>query len=217
MRRGVLIGEAAALFGLAPSTVRWWERRGVLDPPAREGGRRVYGEADLRRLGLAYLCCVVGRMPLDQAAVVTSGRASLDTWRDAIGAQMGVLERRVGELEAALAYLRHLRRCEDDDIVRCCPVLESELSARTPRGRVPGGDLVGAARAAGRGGPVGGDEIRVEGAPGDVLPVGCPGCRGPVVSGPRGRRRTYCSQACRQRVYRARRGGAAAPSGAGTG
>jgi MerR family transcriptional regulator, copper efflux regulator len=213
MRRGVLIGEAAALYGLAPSTVRWWERQGVLDPPAREGGRRLYGEADLRRLGLAYLCCVVGRMPLDQAAVVTSGRAALSTWQHAIGEQMEVLEQRIGQLEAALAYLSHLRLCAVDDIVRCCPVLESELSAHTPRGRVPGADLVSAARAARRGETVGGDESQVRCPPGDVMPVGCPVCRGPVASAARGRPRTYCSQACRQRAYRSRRDGTAVPPG----
>lgn len=37
----VPIGEAVALYRLAPSTLRWWERQGVVAPTARRGGRRV--------------------------------------------------------------------------------------------------------------------------------------------------------------------------------
>ncbi|MGV9313932.1 helix-turn-helix domain-containing protein [Streptomyces sp. NPDC003691] len=221
-RHGVSIGEAAALYGLAPSTVRWWEDRGVLDPPARAGGKRLYGEADLRRLGLAYLCCVVGRMPLDQAAVVTSGKAAIPAWRTAVGEQMELLEQRIGQLRAALEYLRHLRLCEDDDIVRDCPLLESELAAHTPRGAVPGADLVSAARAARAVGirhteTGSGDESppgAASGSPsGDESPVCCPGCGEPVRPASGGRPRTYCSAVCRQRAYRARRRGTAVSDG----
>ncbi|GGS07379.1 putative transcriptional regulator, MerR family protein [Streptomyces aureoverticillatus] len=209
-RRGVSIGEAAALYGLAPSTVRWWEHQGVLDPPARDGGKRLYGDADLRRLGVAYLCCVVGRMPLEQAAVVTSGRATHSAWQRTVGEQIALLEERIGQLEAARDYLRHLLRCEDDDMAQC-PVLESELSAHTPRGGVSDADLVTAARAARNGGrPHAGTSPRDEnpaadGPLRDEKSVICPGCRGPVPRASRGRPRKYCSRACRQRAYRGRR------------
>ncbi len=69
----VQIGHAAALFGLAPSTVRWWEKQGVLPPSRQAAGKRRYDLADLRRIGLAYLCTVTGMMPLEKAAAVTSG------------------------------------------------------------------------------------------------------------------------------------------------
>ncbi|MCF3119209.1 MerR family transcriptional regulator [Streptomyces arenae] len=203
----MLIGDAAALYGLAPSTVRWWERQGVLNRPARDGGKRLYGDTDLRRLGLAYLCCVVGRMPLDQAAVVTSGKATRDAWQEAIDAQLVRLERTIAELEAARGYLRHALNCTSDDIAGSCSIMDAELAARTPRGRFPGSDLVTAARAA-RDGAQGGpprDENAAARPAGDESPVLCPGCRGPVTRTSGGRPRTYCSQACRQRAYRARR------------
>ncbi|WP_198351731.1 MerR family transcriptional regulator [Streptomyces typhae] len=280
-RRSVLIGDAAALFGLAPSTVRWWESRGVLVPPARDGGKRLYGDADLRRIGAAYLCCVVGRMPLDRAAAVTSGTAEHSAWQRVVCDHLTLLERQIGQLEAAREYLRHLLLCEDDDIAEC-RLLEGELSAHTPRGRVHDPDLVTAARAARgdgrrregrapdhdeiRGGrsardedprgshardenlgegsvrdenPHGSlvrDENLGEGSVRDENPHGslvrdenlderpardenprggphpsrdgtqapCPDCRGPVPQAPRGRPRTYCSRACRQRAYRRR-------------
>lgn len=206
-RDAVHIGAAAALYGLAPSAVRWWERQGVLDPPARAGGKRRYDDTDLRRIGLAYLCCVVGRMPLDQAAVVTSGRATRRAWQDAVDAQLAQVEQQIARLEAARGYLRHALDCPNDDIAGSCPVLDAELSAFTPRGRFPGSDLVTAARTA-RGGAEGGPP-REENAgarpPCDESPAHCPGCRGPVTRSSRGRPRTYCSRACQQRAYRARR------------
>ncbi|MFD0415640.1 MerR family transcriptional regulator [Streptomyces sp. NPDC127108] len=212
MPGAVSIGEAAALYGLAPSTVRWWERRGVLNPPARHGGKRRYGDPELRRIGVAYLCCVVGAMPLDQAAVVTSGKSPHKAWQGTVGEQIALVEQRIEELTAARDYLRHLLSCTDDDMAEC-PVLEAELSAHTPRGRVAAVDLVTAARTA-RGvekrgaGASARDEIPAAERPvSDENPVVCPGCRGPLARSARGRPRTYCSPACRQRAYRARHSG----------
>ncbi|MEU6126573.1 MerR family DNA-binding transcriptional regulator [Streptomyces sp. NPDC047123] len=205
-RDAVLIGDAAALYGLAPSALRWWERQGLLGPPDRVGGKRLYDDIGLRRVGLAYLCRVVGRMPLDQAAVVTSGQATRDTWRPAVDARLAQVERQIAQLEAARGYLRHALACTDDDIAGECPVLDAELSAHTPRGRFPDVGLVAAARAA-RGGAGSGppcDENAAAHPRCDESPALCPGCRGPVARASRGRPRTYCSPACRQRAYRAR-------------
>ncbi|MFI1678453.1 MerR family transcriptional regulator [Streptomyces sp. NPDC020607] len=210
-RRGkVLIGEAAALYGLAPSTVRWWEREGVLDPPAREGGKRLYDDTGLRRIGLAYLCCVVGRMPLNQAAVVTSGEATRDAWQSAVEGQLARVERQIARLEAARGYLRHALGCTDDDIAGECPVLDAELAAHTPRGRYPDADLVTAAREAHTpdapdASHAPRDERAADRAEGDENPGSCPVCQGPVALPSRGRPPTYCSPACRQRAYRSRR------------
>lgn len=203
------IGEAAALYDLAPSTVRWWEHQNVLDHPARHGGRRVYHDADLRRIGVAYLCCVVGKMPLDEAAVVTSGKAPHDVWQRTVSEQILLLNQRIEQLEAARDYLQHLLCCEDDDMAEC-RFLEGELAARTPRGRVAERDLVAAAHAARTTGqsheeapPR--DETATDRASCDDTPAPCAACQGPVTRTARGRPRTYCSRACQQRAYRARR------------
>ncbi|MER0243735.1 MerR family transcriptional regulator [Streptomyces sp. HSW2009] len=213
----VPIGRAAALYGIAPSTVRWWERQGVLTPPALRGGRRLYDERDLRRLGVAYLCCVVGRLPLDRAAVVTSGKAGLDTWRQVVGEQIDLLEREAEQIRAARDYLSHLLRCETDDMAHC-PVLDGELSRNTPVGPGRGKDLVAAAeatrggerrprrsRAAARSREAARDETAADAAARDESAARCSGCRGPVARAARGRPRRYCSRACQQRAYRARR------------
>lgn len=189
----VPIGAAAALYDLAPSTLRWWEERGLLGPPERDGAQRRYREPDLRRIGVAYLCCVTGMMPLAQAAVVTSGKARNEDWRRTVTTQIEELGNRMDQLAAAREYLSHLLTCTDDDVTEC-PYLDRELTAHTPRGRLPQADLVSAALAARRDEkPVESDETR------------CPSCAGPLPDGSRGRPRRYCSPACRQRAYRGRK------------
>ncbi|MCL5257402.1 MAG: PAS domain S-box protein [Chloroflexi bacterium] len=41
-------GEVASLLGIPSSTLKEWERRGYLSPPARAGQRRRYSEAELK-------------------------------------------------------------------------------------------------------------------------------------------------------------------------
>ncbi|WP_211261246.1 MerR family transcriptional regulator [Pseudonocardia acaciae] len=200
--RGVTIAQAAALYGLAPSTLRWWESQRVLPEPPRVGGRRVYTETELRRIGLAYLCCVVGAMPLDQASVVTEGSRSRH-WHSTVRRHAGLVEEKIKQLRSAHEYLLHLLLCPDEDIVADCPYLDDELVKRTPRGLVGTPNLVAAARSARRKR----DEKRPRRDENAGAAAGrCAVCASPFTQPARGRRRTYCSRACQQRRYRQRRG-----------
>jgi MerR family redox-sensitive transcriptional activator SoxR len=46
------IGEVASHAGLQPSAIRYYERAGLLRPPARSGGRRVYQAEALHQLSI---------------------------------------------------------------------------------------------------------------------------------------------------------------------
>lgn len=144
----VQIGQAAALFGLAPSTVRWWEKQGVLPPSRQAAGKRRYDRADLRRIGLAYLCTVTGMMPLEQTAVVTSGDSDNESWQRAVRAQIARLDEQRARLQSARDYLDHLLTCTSDGPTADCPHLDDELIRHTPRGRFPHTDIVAAAAGA---------------------------------------------------------------------
>jgi DNA-binding transcriptional MerR regulator len=196
--RGVSIGQAAALYGLAPSTLRWWESQGVLPEPPRVNGRRVYTETELRRIGLAYLCCVTGAMPLEQASVVTSGSRNR-VWQSTVRRHAGVIEERIRQLQGAREYLLHLLHCPDDDIVGQCPDLDDELMNHTPRGLVPAPGLVVAAQSVP---PLRRDETGPTRDETVASSSRCAVCAEPFTQPARGRRRTYCSRACRQRRYR---------------
>ncbi|WP_207222717.1 MerR family transcriptional regulator [Herbihabitans rhizosphaerae] len=200
---GVRIGDAAALYGLAPSTLRWWERQGVFAAPRLRGGQRVYRDEDLRRIGLAYLCHVTGGMPLDGAAVVTSGKAENEVWQETVRDEIGRLGQRIEELRASRDYLGHLLCCTDDDPA-LCRYLDPELVKHTPRGRVPALGLVEAARTRGPAPEPARDDSAARDAKRDESPA-CEVCGHSITVPERGRPRRYCSRACRQRAYRARR------------
>ena len=48
--RSLTIGTLAAAAGVGVETVRFYQRRGLLETPARDRGMRRYGALDLRRL-----------------------------------------------------------------------------------------------------------------------------------------------------------------------
>lgn len=114
------IGAMAEKLGLAPETLRYYERLGLLPRPARNGARyREYGEADAERLrlltGLRQL-----DLPLAEAAALAAlcadGRCDevAEELRAAIPEQRARLRGRVRELrhvDDRLALLeRELRR-----------------------------------------------------------------------------------------------------------
>jgi len=46
-----VMSVAAELMGLHPSTLRLWERRGLVAPARTPGGTRLYSDADVHRMG----------------------------------------------------------------------------------------------------------------------------------------------------------------------
>ena len=118
------IGELAGRAGLAPSAIRYYERVGVLPPPARVAGRRRYGEDTVRRLGAVAVAKEAGFTLAEIRVLLASGAA---------GATLRTLaERKLEEVEALLAraaamrdWLALARGCE-------CPTVDACALLATP-------------------------------------------------------------------------------------
>ena len=63
------IGEAARRLQLRPSALRYYDERGLVPATARQGGRRMYGRAELRRIAFLTIAQRLG-IPLNTAAAV---------------------------------------------------------------------------------------------------------------------------------------------------
>jgi MerR family redox-sensitive transcriptional activator SoxR len=63
------IGQLAQRFGLKTSAIRYYERVGVLPPPARESGQRRYGQDAVRRLEVLEVAKRAG-FTLDEARLL---------------------------------------------------------------------------------------------------------------------------------------------------
>ncbi|MFP5022565.1 MerR family DNA-binding transcriptional regulator [Pseudonocardia phyllosphaerae] len=201
----VAIGAAAALFGLAPSTLRWWERHGVLPAAPRTGGRRRYDRRELRRIGLAHLCRISGDMTLTRTAAVVSAGTTHAAWQGEVRGELRRLDAEIARLDTAREHLRHLLQCVDDDPAADCPFLDDLLARDTPRGRFPERDPLVAARSAAAA-PAGAARDGSAGFRHDERRRGCLQCGTALTARSTGRRASYCSAACRQRAYRRRHG-----------
>jgi DNA-binding transcriptional MerR regulator len=196
------ITDAAGLFGLAPSTLRWWERSGLIDPRRGAGGRRLYGRAELNRIALVHLARNSGLLSLAEIGDFVrglAGRGGRPEWHRAVRSRIAALDEQLAQLTRARSYLQHTLVCGHDDPA-VCPVFTREVVALYPSlGRVvsPSEHETGDA-------PDGTAGV-VTDAPGQPFDgLRCRGCGAQLIHPRTGRRRAYCSRACQQRAYRAR-------------
>jgi DNA-binding transcriptional MerR regulator len=104
--RGLRVAELAELVGLSPDTVRYYERVGLLPPPARTpSGYRCYDHAALDRLKFIQGAQRLGLRLRDIAELL----AVRDTGVCACEPAEQLLRRRLTELDAEMARLAALR------------------------------------------------------------------------------------------------------------
>jgi MerR family mercuric resistance operon transcriptional regulator len=125
------IGRLASAGGVGVETVRYYQRRGLLDTPARAGGGvnggvRRYGDDDLRRLKFIRVAQAAG-FTLDQIGELLDLDASEDRARARSLAerQIAVLDARLTELAAARASLERLAGDCRHGAAGPCPILHA--------------------------------------------------------------------------------------------
>jgi MerR family mercuric resistance operon transcriptional regulator len=113
-------------------TVRYYQRRGLLDQPARpegggsSGGVRRYGAADVNRLRFIRAAQAAG-FTLEQVGELLALDASDDhaKARDLAERQIAALDARIAELAAARDALRRLARACGQTTSGPCPILSA--------------------------------------------------------------------------------------------
>jgi MerR family transcriptional regulator, mercuric resistance operon regulatory protein len=150
---GLRSGELAAAAGVNVQTLRYYERRGLLDEPDRTiGGHRMYPAETVTVLRVIKAAQRLGFTLGDVAELLEAGHHHSRRDRDGLPARAAA---KLVEVEAALADLAvvrdTLRAALDagcDDLMTCaeseyCPLPFVELGGGTPRSRKrpPVGDL----------------------------------------------------------------------------
>jgi MerR family transcriptional regulator, redox-sensitive transcriptional activator SoxR len=125
------IGEVAKRAGTTTSTIRYYERRGLLPVPERRGGKRRYDDDAVGRLQVIKLAQSAG-FSLDEVHVLlraTDGHASKTMQR--------LAKRKLPELRADLERVQALIDLMSG-AARCrCPSLERCVELMAKRGLTP--------------------------------------------------------------------------------
>ncbi|HEX6166191.1 MAG TPA: MerR family transcriptional regulator [Acidimicrobiales bacterium] len=96
------IGEAARRAGVATSTLRYYERRGLVAADERRSGQRRYRPATLRRLVFIGMLQDAG-LSLDDIAGILDA-PDVDAWKAIASRRLAVLDAEIERLRGARAY-----------------------------------------------------------------------------------------------------------------
>lgn len=118
------IGQAADQLGLNASALRYYDERGLVSPPARQAGRRMYGPEELRRLAFLKIAHELG-LPLDTAAAILD--APGPQWRETVRQQIAELDKMIAQAQGAQSFLTHALNCPTPHPARDCATMISTL------------------------------------------------------------------------------------------
>lgn len=120
------IGKFAEAGDVGVETVRFYQRKGLLETPASPGGIRWYGEDDLRRLRFIRKARAAG-FPLAEIKelIALDSNQDRNRARELAVSRIEALEAKISELQQAHAALKRLaNQCGEGD-TGPCPILAS--------------------------------------------------------------------------------------------
>jgi DNA-binding transcriptional MerR regulator len=113
------IGQLAAETGVPSSTIRFWERKGLLAPAGRRSGQRRYEPTAARSLALLRLCQEAGLTLADIRRFRDERAVTPGSWHTLVEQKLADVERQITALEHARKLLSHAATCHHDDLLAC--------------------------------------------------------------------------------------------------
>ena len=135
------IAGLARAGGVGVETIRYYQRRGLLETPERSGGTglgggvRRYGEEDVRRLRFIRAAQAAG-FTLEQIGELLALDAGEDRARarELANERLAALDAKIAELEAARTALRRLAGACASSKAGPCPIIASFEDGPPPTG-----------------------------------------------------------------------------------
>ena len=122
------IGAVAGILGVATSALRYYERRGLVEPDARRGGQRRYEPSTLRRL-------VFIQMMQDSGLSLDDIQGMLDaddnaSWKQIAHLRLTQLDDDIARLQLSRELLAAALLCRFDHPLDECRVMNDEIDRR---------------------------------------------------------------------------------------
>ncbi|MEU9090263.1 MerR family transcriptional regulator [Streptomyces sp. NPDC087901] len=112
------IAEVARSSGLAPSALRFYEKKGLIAPAGRNGLRRTYHPDVLTRLAL-ITCARSAGLSVAEIGRFLVAQPSDPDLRTRMAARAHDLDEQLGRLTRLRDSLRHAAVCDHEPIVDC--------------------------------------------------------------------------------------------------
>jgi MerR family redox-sensitive transcriptional activator SoxR len=125
---GLLIGEVARRCGLSTSALRYYERAGLLPPPARVSKRRAYEPRVLGRIRIILLARHAGFTVKETRTFLSgysAGTTPAERWR-------ALAAKKLIELDAQMSRLTEMKSILNDNFRCRCTRLEDCEKGMTP-------------------------------------------------------------------------------------
>jgi MerR family redox-sensitive transcriptional activator SoxR len=116
----MLIGDLARRAGVRPSAIRYYEGVGLLAPPARQSGRRVYDTAAVTQLQVISAARALGFGIREIRTLIQGGRSVTDRWR-------ALARRKLPELESLIGRATRMKRLLEAGLNCSCVRMEDCL------------------------------------------------------------------------------------------
>jgi DNA-binding transcriptional MerR regulator len=130
------IGDVARRAGVATSTVRFYERRGLIAADGRQSGQRRFQPDTLRRLVFIGMLRDAG-LSLDDIAGVLDA-ATVAEWKAIARLRLEALDGEIARLQQAREYLAGALLCRYDHPATECQIMGREIDRRLTL-RIDGG------------------------------------------------------------------------------
>jgi len=116
------IGEVAQRAGIRASTLRYYERKGLLPAPMRVNGQRRYEASVLQTLGLIHIAQQAGftiaeiRLLLN---TILSNKTASSEWQTLARRKLQEVERRLMHIQSMKRLLEEVLGCDYPELAEC--------------------------------------------------------------------------------------------------
>lgn len=128
----MIIGELASKTGIPASTIRYWERIGVLPVPARVSGQRRYTSDSIHRLAVLRLAQACG-FRLDEMRHLMhsfgSDTAPPRRWQKLARKKQEELDTQIAQLKAMRRVVDRVLNCQCAELADCGRMAASVIEA----------------------------------------------------------------------------------------
>lgn len=118
MMKALDIRQIADLSGVTPSALRYYEKKGLIQPVGRNGLRRQYHENVLNKLQLIALGQAAG-FTLDELAAMFGSQAGVTIDRGLLLQRAKEIDATVRKLQLLSRGLKHAARCTQPEHRHC--------------------------------------------------------------------------------------------------